>query len=131
MLTSNIGTESLFRQYITHCFTAASHSILVEIPMDLTISINTPTFLVKRPGCLAYCFMALLLPTRHTYTPFVVTTPTHGKHSTQIFQFKKSLMSINPGVPYRDCLAKYAAAFFNISFSIRNCAFSSLSFLSS
>ncbi len=28
----------------------------------------------------------------------------------------------DPGVPYRDSLAKYAAAFFNISFSTRNLA---------
>ena len=31
-------------------------------------------------------------------------------------------MLADPGVPHRDSLAKYAAAFFNISFSIRNSA---------
>ena len=75
----------------------------VIIKESLNVSVQTPVF-----GCSG---RLRRLP------PGVIATPTHPEHPTQSRHRKHPVMSLDEGVPYRDSLAKYAAAFFRIATS--------------
>src|SRR5574344_155401 len=95
-----------------------------ELLMQAQCAIHAACFYMRslHRGDLPQIFCRLLLP--KSFFPVMITTYRYLECTTQNPERIYLSQSVNSGILYSDSLAKYAAAFFNISHSMRNTLFS-------
>ena len=103
------------RHPLGHLPSANMPTLGLQIQRDAGLAVTAPV-LIKEPLNVSVHTPVLGGSGRlRCLPPGVIAAPTHPEHPTQDRHRKHPFVSLDEGVPYRDSLAKYAAAFFRIA----------------
>ena len=128
MFSLQLGLQSSSRQHPPHCLRATRKTnLLHDVHMHLAIAVNSPTGVIRLLCCGKDQLPLQRQSAGLSSCPRIIAASADGQNFAKNLRRVMSPLLCDPRVLYRDSFAKYAAAFFRISFSMRRRAFSSLS----
>src|SRR3989339_898294 len=114
------GKQAIFAHHLSYrLFTANKLRLFHDVAVDLAVSVDLARSRVEGPRLFANRLPLLLAPRRSSGHPLVVAAGADLQDPAQESHRELPGMFADPGVLQRLSFAKYAAAFFRISFSIR------------